>query len=343
MSPLDRLKWLAAIAGFDGVRGGSVVRIAIVLAKHCNQKTSIAHPSIQTIASMTGLSQRSVRTGLSELEEAKFLTITRSSGGAPSFTNSYCLTKEKGVNSGSGVNISTGVNCTSGVNYNSVTPELQFQEPLKPTSPEQGIEQGKNKISASGDAVAVNDEVEKFYITKRKRKLKYHQFEWFNQFWESFGLKKGKTEAADAWIDANVTEDLVPIIITAARHESLIRRKQGEQGPTPKWAQGWLSGRRWEEYEPETMITVEELESIVSAHREAMPMSLPVIDFRGLLAANIENCIQSDPNARMPSFWPWIFNAADSKPEWRGRDLEWIISNFETVRSFAIQLQESHQ
>ncbi|MCG8097262.1 MAG: helix-turn-helix domain-containing protein [Candidatus Thiodiazotropha endolucinida] len=145
MSPIDRLKWLAAIAGFDGIRGGAVVRIAIVLAKHCNQKTGMAHPSIQTIASMTGLSQRSVRTGLSELEEAKFLTITRSSGGASSLTNSYCLTNKKGVYSGSGVNLSTGVNCSSGVNYSSVTPKLQFQEPLNPTSPEQGIEQGKNK------------------------------------------------------------------------------------------------------------------------------------------------------------------------------------------------------
>ncbi|MEW8623957.1 MAG: helix-turn-helix domain-containing protein [Candidatus Thiodiazotropha endolucinida] len=148
MSPLDRLNWLAAIVAFNGIRGGAVVRIAIVLAEHCNKKTSTARPSIQTISKTTGLTQRSVRTGLSELEEANFLTITRSSGGASSLTNAYRLIKKKGVNSDSGVNHSTGVNSTSGVNHSSLTPELQFHEPLNSSSPEQGIEQGKNKDGA---------------------------------------------------------------------------------------------------------------------------------------------------------------------------------------------------
>ncbi|MCG7989395.1 MAG: helix-turn-helix domain-containing protein [Candidatus Thiodiazotropha weberae] len=333
MSPLDRLRWLDAIVAFDGFRGGATIRTAIVLAEHCNKKTSMARPSIQTIAEITGLTQRAVRTALSDLQKANFLTIIRSSGGAPSSTNAYCLIKKRRVKPASGVNSALGVN------YSSVSPELQFHEPLNYGSPEQGTEQGKDKISASGDAVAVNDEVEKFYITKRKRKLKCQQLERFNEFWETFELKRGKPEAADAWLDAKVTEDLFPTIITAARHEALIRRKQGENGPAPKWAQGWLSGRRWEDGDPEAMITVDELEAVVSAYHEIMSDSLRVIDSRGSLAANIEACILSDQHARKPGFWPWIFSAVNSKPEWRGRDLGWIISNFEKVRSFAIQLQ----
>ncbi len=139
MSPLDRLEWLTAIVAFDGIRGGAAIRTATVLAKYCNRKTGIAHPSIQTIANETGLTPRAVRTGLVELENANFLVISRSAGGASSLTNEYRLIHKEGVNP------ATGVNSTSGVNHSSATPVAEFREPLNSSSPEQGIEQGKNK------------------------------------------------------------------------------------------------------------------------------------------------------------------------------------------------------
>ncbi|MFI0458550.1 MAG: hypothetical protein ACH254_13190, partial [Candidatus Thiodiazotropha endolucinida] len=72
-----------------------------------------------------------------------------------------------------------------------------------------------NKVSASGDAVtddAVTDDVGSggFYITKRKRRLKGQQLEWFNQFWETFNFKKGRAEAADAWLNLKITGEQVP-------------------------------------------------------------------------------------------------------------------------------------
>ena len=101
-------------------------------------------------------------------------------------------------------------------------------------------------ISASGDAV----DGEKFFLTKKKRKLSGKRLETFNRFWDAFNHKHGKAEAADAWLDIpTLTEATVAAIIDAAKKEAERRKNVIAQGKTPKWAQGWLSGRRWEDEE----------------------------------------------------------------------------------------------
>jgi len=101
-------------------------------------------------------------------------------------------------------------------------------------------------ISASVDAV--DDGV--FFLTQKKRKLSGKRLETFNRFWEAFNLKKGKAEAADAWLDIpTLTDAMVEKIIDAAKKEAELRKNVIAQGKTPKWAQGWLSGRRWEDEE----------------------------------------------------------------------------------------------
>ena len=87
------------------------------------------------------------------------------------------------------------------------------------------------------------------YITRRKRKLGGWKLDAFEVFWATFDLKKGRAEAADAWLDIpGLTPDLATSsIIPAARMESQRRQRLIEQGHAPKWAQGWLAGRRWED------------------------------------------------------------------------------------------------
>lgn len=70
----------------------------------------------------------------------------------------------------------------------------------------------------------------------------------FNQFWTLFDKKDGKAEAADAWIDAKVTKRLLEDILYGAEQEAKNRVKLEQGGHTPKWAQGWLNGRRWEKW-----------------------------------------------------------------------------------------------
>ncbi|HUU53197.1 MAG TPA: hypothetical protein VMW44_00985 [Candidatus Bathyarchaeia archaeon] len=100
-----------------------------------------------------------------------------------------------------------------------------------------------------------------FYLTRKKRKLSGKRLNTFNLFWESFNYKKGRAEAADSWLDIPyLTDSLVGKIIKAAKLEALNRSRIIGQGKTPKMAQGWLTGKRWEdEVNAEPQIRLEDV------------------------------------------------------------------------------------
>lgn len=104
-------------------------------------------------------------------------------------------------------------------------------------------------LSSSGDEV---EDIQKdgvdFLITHKKRKLNGKRFQSFTLFWDAFDYKQGKREAADAWYDIpQLTESLVAQIVQAAKAEAANRKELIAKGKTPKMAQGWISGRRWED------------------------------------------------------------------------------------------------
>lgn len=96
--------------------------------------------------------------------------------------------------------------------------------------------------TASGDA-----ETEEIYLTKKKKKLSGKQLEKFNEFWDAFNYKSGKAEAADAWLALNVTPNIYKQILASAFREAKNRQSLIDNGSTPKMAEGWLSGRRFED------------------------------------------------------------------------------------------------
>jgi len=72
--------------------------------------------------------------------------------------------------------------------------------------------------------------------------------DYFIQFWDAFGYKRGKGGAEKAWkaiphMDAALLEK----ILDAARKEAALRPSLIEKGRTPKMAQGWLNEKRWED------------------------------------------------------------------------------------------------
>lgn len=86
-------------------------------------------------------------------------------------------------------------------------------------------------------------------VGKRKR-LEGKRKQSFEEFWEAFGYKKGKAEAIDAWAAIpTLTDALVEQILAAARREAERRPETMAAGRTPIYAQGWISGRRWEDEE----------------------------------------------------------------------------------------------
>lgn len=88
-----------------------------------------------------------------------------------------------------------------------------------------------------------------FYQTKKNRKLQGQKLDDFYLFWEAFNYRKGKASAADSWIDV-YSPSILDQIIAAAKLEAAKRQSLVDQGRTPIYPQGWLSGRRWED-EPE--------------------------------------------------------------------------------------------
>lgn len=103
-----------------------------------------------------------------------------------------------------------------------------------------------------------------FYITKHKRKLVGKRLDTFNRFWTAFAYSRGKAEAADAWLDIpKITDSLVEQIVAAAEREAAARPGIVASGHSPKWAQGWISGRRWED-EPDIPPQTETLDEYMT-------------------------------------------------------------------------------
>jgi len=140
--------------------------------------------------------------------------------------------------------------------------ETRNETPAKPAvtphDTEEGEEgkEGKVKtLSSSGDE-ELSMEVD-FFVTKKKRKLTGKRLHSFNSFWDAFGYKAGKAEAADAWLDiTSMTDSLVSRIVAAAEKESQRRPGLRGEGLTPKMAQGWLSARRWEDEDIVVVVAV---------------------------------------------------------------------------------------
>jgi len=103
----------------------------------------------------------------------------------------------------------------------------------------------------SGDAGGKPEEPK--YRTKKNRWLKGQRLADFEEFWIAFDYKKGKAAAADSWLDIkDYSPEKAKWIIYAAKKEAWERDGIIQRGGTPKWCQGWLTDRRWEDYPMES-------------------------------------------------------------------------------------------
>lgn len=111
-------------------------------------------------------------------------------------------------------------------------------------------EEEKTKtFSASFDAEQPAEQ--EFYLTAKKRKLTGERLSTFNEFMDAFGDRRGKAQAADSWYDLKpFTRSLFAEIMAGAKRYNEGRDKMKQENRTPKMAQGWLTGRRWEDEAP---------------------------------------------------------------------------------------------
>ena len=105
--------------------------------------------------------------------------------------------------------------------------------------------------SSSGDEAGGDEgsEDETKIITSDKKILKGEKLKWFLDFWDAFAHKQGRAEAAGAWLKIRALNRKIVYdeIIPAARAEAQRRDGLVAKGRTPKMAQGWITGRRWED------------------------------------------------------------------------------------------------
>ncbi|EPR42703.1 hypothetical protein dsx2_2620 [Desulfovibrio sp. X2] len=138
-----------------------------------------------------------------------------------------------------------------GHNEKSTKGELRAQDRLR--REEEKKEEEDQMHCASGDAQHAQTAAQvEFFLTAKKRKLTGKRLAWFERFWSAFNYKRDKRRAADAWIDIpELTDSICQQIVTAAEREAAERPALIAAGRTPKMAQGWITGRRWEDEESE--------------------------------------------------------------------------------------------
>lgn len=214
-----------ALAKFP-LPGAQMQCLLFILRKTYGFHKKADHISLSQFSKGTGIPRRNVARAIDQLKQKNIINVKKCSVKYDTTTTSiYSLNKDYSSWIG-GVKIDTG-----------------------------SVKRGKNVVSNmtptkdiyTKDNIPHRD-AELFYTTKKKRKLNGKRFDAFNLFWLAFNYKKDKASAADAWLDIpELTNALVDRIIIAAEAEAANRKTIIDRGLTPIYAQGWLSGRRWED------------------------------------------------------------------------------------------------
>ena len=104
----------------------------------------------------------------------------------------------------------------------------------------------KKKNSATEKIIA--PKTQPVYVTRKGKKLSGGKLVAFETFWEKFADKRGKAKAADCWLRIpGYTPALAKTISSAAKSFANHRPTIKAENLTPIMAEGWLSGRRWED------------------------------------------------------------------------------------------------
>ena len=105
------------------------------------------------------------------------------------------------------------------------------------------------KVYSSFSEDDAQDTEEPGTLKGRKCKISGKRATSFLLFWNAFDYKLDRAQAIDAWAQIpTLNNALVAKICSAARHYAQVERPAIlARGGTPKYAQGWLNDRRWED------------------------------------------------------------------------------------------------
>ena len=264
--------------------------VLFALARYVNddRRELVCWPSLTTLASNTGLNKRNVQNNIAELINIGLVTLIERGNGRRSskyrlnlkLVDSESETVDLGVvnhhpsnhkNTSSGDDESSpqcGRNIIEGVvNHHSGVGESTTKSIIEPVI-EKVIEANSAKripedqsdlpVIQEQKSVLSTTMAEDAFKTYKGKKLTGKMLESFLAFWNAFDYKKGKANAADAWMnvgwdkkDSGANNSLFQTILAGASLEATQRPARVQAGGTPIYAQGWLTGRRWEDEAPD--------------------------------------------------------------------------------------------
>lgn len=220
--------------------------VLLKLADNANDKGE-CWPSFQNIADQCEVSVRSVISHISALEEGGFVSRSKRVTTAGQHSNLYKITipeKEVSLTKSRGESPAPPY-ATPAPPYAGDSPPYAGDSPPPYATPAPRISHSFEPVKEPKKKCASDEGA--FFWTSKKKKLKGEKLEWFILFWEAFDFKNGRAGAADSWLEIpDLSESLVSEIVEGAKREARARGDTIANKQTPKWAQGWLTERRWE-------------------------------------------------------------------------------------------------
>lgn len=160
----------------------------------------------------------------------------------------------------------------------------------------------------------------------------------FAEFWNAFGYKHGKAGAAEAFRKINPSADTFTQIIAAARNEAA-RRNPADK--SPKWAQGWLNERRFEDEALLQTGWTDSQKAFVAAWNDRVTGFVPIVGYDETLAASIDAWLLKKWDvARFEKFFDYLQNECEFVyPSASTVTVQWVMrpENFMAIKGGKFQ------
>jgi phage replication O-like protein O len=158
----------------------------------------------------------------------------------------------------------------------------------------------------------------------------------FAEFWIVFAYKHGKHEAKESWgkLGAAAAREgadlptLLATVLSAAKQEAARRPHMLAKGSTPKYAQGWLTDRRfedeslqeWGRYSAEQQAVIDDYNAVMAETGWPAAVTSPCIPER---AASISAFLGL---GKKPGFWKAYFGyVAENVPDADTTGIDWLL------------------
>ncbi|MCU8973816.1 helix-turn-helix domain-containing protein [Pseudomonas aeruginosa] len=232
------------------VTDAAMRHVLLCLANYANEAGKGAFPSIATLSSDTGLSERTVQYKLRSLEEAGVIRRGNQAIAAAYISHRdrlpmvYDLSMERGASVAPGANDDVtgckprrnGVQLTTQRGA-TVAPDPSLNHQRTTKEPKEHVQTGETGSDDVGDRKGKTE--------SGKRPAKPNPLDGFEEFYQAYPKHKDRAKAEKAW--RKIDPALHPVIMAALPKHCRQRDWLKDNGQFVPLPASWLNGRRWED------------------------------------------------------------------------------------------------